>query len=134
MKKKNLITNNGITICDSIVMSVKNKRPNFRKAEAVFIAVLGFVSVLMSFFGMFDFNYDRFKVVSAAVLFSAGYITLILMNKKSAFWVMASSLIVFGLAAFKFMNKITDGFKYVYNIIYRDSFHTDINLLWKRNQ
>ncbi|MBR6393516.1 MAG: transglutaminase domain-containing protein [Ruminococcus sp.] len=127
MKKKNLITNNGITICDSIVMSVKNKRPNFRKAEAIFIAVLGFVSVLMSFFGMFDFNYDRFKVAAAAVLFSIGYITLILMNKKSAFWVMASSLIVFGLAAFKFMNKITDGFKFVYNIIYRDSFHTDIN-------
>lgn len=126
MKRKAIQNANGITICDSIVMSVKRKRPNFRKLESVLIAVMGFTSVIMSFLGMFDFNFDAGKVAVAAVLFSAFYITLILIARK-ALWVILYSIGVFAFAAYKMIDKITNGFKFVYNIIYRDSFHTEIN-------
>ncbi len=126
MKKKAIQNANGITICDSIVMSVKKKRPNFRKLESVLIAVIGFTSVIMSFLGMFEFEYDAGKVAIAAVLFSAFYITLILIARK-ALWIILYSIGVFAFAAYKMIDKITDGFKFVYNVIYKDSFNTEIN-------
>ena len=59
MKRKNIQNNSGIEICDSIVMSVKKKREDLRKPAAVLIAVIGFVSVIMSFLKMFDLPLSR---------------------------------------------------------------------------
>ena len=52
MKHKKLKNSNGITISDSIIMSVKKKRPNFRVIEGVTVAVCGFVATIMSFFSI----------------------------------------------------------------------------------
>ena len=65
--KKAVLNANGIEICDSMVMSVKKKNINFRKVQAVGIAVAGFVSAVMSFLTMFDFRYDS-TAVHIAVL------------------------------------------------------------------
>lgn len=125
--KNNVIKNrNGITICDSIVMSVKNKRPYLRRLESVIIAVIGFVSVIMSFLGMFSFVYNKSAVVMAAVFFSIFYIVFILINRK-ALWIIAASLLLLAGAAVKMIGDITEGFKFVYNIIYRESMKNDIN-------
>jgi transglutaminase domain-containing protein len=126
MKKHTVQNSNGIIIYDSIVMSVKKKRPDLRKFESVVIAVIGFVSVIMSFLGMFSFNYSVPKVVGAAVFFSVFYIALTLINRK-LIWIVAASLVAFAALAFKMMERITDGFKFVYNVIYREAFHSDIN-------
>ena len=126
MKKDNIKNRNGIAICDSIVMSVKNKRPYLRRLESVIIAVIGFVSVIMSFLGMFNFVYNKSAVVTAAIFFSIFYITLILINRK-ALWIIAASLLVLTGAAVKMLDDITEGFKFVYNIIYKESMKNDIN-------
>lgn len=126
MKKDNIKNRNGIAICDSIVMSVKNKRPYLRRLESVIIAVIGFVSVIMSFLGMFNFVYNKSAVFTAAIFFSIFYITLILINRK-ALWIIAASLLVLTGAAVKMLDDITEGFKFVYNIIYKESMKNDIN-------
>ncbi len=116
----------GITICDSIVMSVKKKRPNLRKAEAVLVAVCGFTSVIMSFLGMFTFNFSIAPVLTAAIAFSAFYITLSVIGGKAQ-WLIPVSAVIFVAAAVKMHEKILLGLKYVYNIIYKEAFHTEIN-------
>lgn len=126
MKNNNINNKNGITICDSIIMSVKNKRPYMRRLESVIIAVIGFVSVIMSFFGMFSFVYNKGAVITAAVFFSLFYITLILINRK-ALWIIAASLLLLTGAAVKMLDDITEGFKFVYNVIYKESLKNDIN-------
>lgn len=130
MKKKDLQqnnnTNNGISICDSIVMSVKKKRPNFRSAEAVLIAVIGYVSVIRSFLGMFGFTYDRKTVVYGGIVFSLIYILLSLTRKK-AVWLVSLSVIAGAVFLHRGLDTITLGYKYVYNVIYHTSFHTDIS-------
>lgn len=126
MKKNTKENFNGISICDSIVMSVKEKRPNTRTLEAIIISVIGFVSVIMAFFGMFEFKYNAAAVAAASVIVSLFYIPLISM-KKGGLWISASSLVLFAIAAFKMRRTIADGFKFVYNIIYKDSFHSEIN-------
>lgn len=126
MKKHTVQNSNGIIIHDSIVMSVKKKRPDLRKFESVVIAAIGFVSVIMSFLGMFSFNYNVPKVVGAAVFFSVLYIALILINRK-LLWAVAVSLVAFAALAFKMSGRITEGFKFVYNVIYKESFHSDVN-------
>ena len=126
MKKNNIQNRNGIAVCDSIVMSVKNKRPDTRRFESVIIAFIGLVSVLMSFLGMFSFEYNKTAVISAVLIFSVFYITLILINRK-ALWIIAASIIVMAGAAVKMLDDITEGFKFTYNVIYRESFKNDIN-------
>ncbi len=126
MKNNNINNKNGITICDSIIMSVKNKRPYLRRLESVIIAVIGFVSVIMSFFGMFSFVYNKGAVITAAVFFSVFYITLILINRK-ALWIIAASLLFLTGSAVKMLDDITEGFKFVYNVIYKESLNSDIN-------
>ncbi len=126
MKKKVLQNNNGVVICDSIVMSVRKKRPNLRKPEAVFIAVMGFVSVIMSFLGMFEFNYNQNTLIMAAFGLSVFYIALSLIGKR-ALWVMLGSVLAFVFAAYKMLGSIASGFKFMYNIVYSDSYHTEIN-------
>lgn len=126
MKKNNIKNRNGIDVCDSIVMSVKNKRPYTRRFESVIIAVIGLVSVIMSFLGMFNFEYNKGAVISAVFIFSIFYITLILINRK-ALWIIAASLILLTGAALKMLDEITEGFKFTYNVIYKESFKNDIN-------
>ena len=126
MKKKVTQNNNGIVICDSIVMSVKQKRPDIRKAEAVIIAVMGFVSVIMSFLGMFHFNFNENKFIIMAVSLSVFYITVALIGKR-ALWIMFVSVIAFVCMAYQKINTIAEGFKFIYNVIYSDSYHTPIH-------
>lgn len=125
MKRKNIQNSNGIAICDSIVMSVKNKHLSMRTPISVIIAIIGFVSVIMSFLGMFSFNFESEKIILAAVGFSIFYITLIVIGGKTL-WIYGLSLLAFTFAAYKKAEAITLGFKYVYNIIYSDSFKTEI--------
>lgn len=126
MKKKVTQNNNGIMICDSIVMSVRKKRPDIRKSEAVVIAVTGFVSVIMSFLGMFDFNYNKSQFVLTAALVSLLYITVAIIGKKSL-WIMLVSAAAFVGMAYRKINVLADGFRFIYNIIYSDSYHTEIH-------
>lgn len=126
MKKKSTPNSNGIAICDSIVMSVKKKKLNTRTPLAVLLAVCGFTSVIMSFLGMFTLHFDKFVFVTAAVIVSLFYITMSVIGRK-ALWAYAASTLVFAFAAYKNLRKIVKGFKFVYNIIYKASYHTDVN-------
>lgn len=126
MKRKNSQNINGISISDSIVMSVKRKNANYRKPFSALIAVIGFVSVLMSFFGMFSFRYNSRKVAMAAICFSLFYLALSLIGKK-ALWLYGGSAVVFIAFAYKKLSLISNGFKFVYNVIYKASYHTQIN-------
>lgn len=125
MKKKTPRDYSGIIICDSITMSVKKKNHNLRKIESLIIAVLGFVSVIMSFLTMYDFNYSVSAVIQTAVISSAFYIFFTLAGKR-VFWYVGGSMTVFALFAWKFCRQIINGYKYVYNVIYCDSTHTSI--------
>ncbi|MDE7098087.1 MAG: hypothetical protein K2O60_02950, partial [Ruminococcus sp.] len=90
MNKKNLQKNNGITVCDSIIMSVREKRFNLRQIEAVTVAVIGYISAIMSFLGMFEFNFSRKLFILLAVVFSAFYIILSLAGKKMMWLIIIS--------------------------------------------
>ena len=98
MSKKKKQNSNGIKVNDSIVMSVKKRKGNYRRLEAVIIAVIGYVSVIMAFLTMFDMNYNKTTVLVAGTIFSAVYITLSLLGKKGA-WLITGSLIEFLYAA-----------------------------------
>jgi len=126
MKKKFKQNNNGVVICDSIVMSVKKNRPDLRKPEAVFIAVMGYVSVIMSFLGMFSFNYNESQFMITVVGMSVFYIAIALIGKR-ALWIMLASLGIFVWTAYRKINAIAEGFKFIYNVIYSDSYHTQIH-------
>ncbi|SEH37435.1 Transglutaminase-like superfamily protein [Ruminococcus flavefaciens] len=126
MKRKNSQNINGISISDSIVMSVKRKNANYRKPFSALIAVIGFTSVLMSFFGMFPFRFNGKTVAMAAIGFSIFYLTLSLLGKK-ALWVYGGSIAAFVIYAYKKSSLISMGFKFVYNIIYKTSYHSEIN-------
>ena len=130
MKKKetqqNNNVNNGIAICDSIVMSVKKKRINLRRPEAIIIAVMGYMSVIMAFLGMFSFHYDRSIVANAAVVFSGIYILISLTGKKSG-WLVGLTAIIGVYLIYRNSDDIVSGFQYVYNVIYKDSYHTEIS-------
>ena len=117
MKRKNIQNSNGIAVCDSIVMSVKNKRNNMRKPFSVFIALIGYYSVILAFLGMFDLKFDHGKVAVWSCILAAFYITLTVIEKK-ALWVFTGSLFVYVAAVYKKLSVIVMGFKYIYNIIY----------------
>ena len=124
MKRRSVNNNNGITICDSIIMSVKRKKADFRTAIAVFIAVTGFVSVIMSFLGMFSLNYSKTAFIGAAAGFSVLYITLCVIDGRTI-WIYAGTFIFYIGAAFRYRKYIYDGFRYVYNSIYKAAYHTE---------
>lgn len=126
MKQKATKNYSGITICDSIVVSVRKKRRNLRRLEAVIIAVIGFVSVIMSFLEMFSFSFKTVPVIYAAVICSVIYISISLCKNKGL-WLYLGSILIFALGIIKYLKQITNGFKYVYNIIYSTSNHTEIN-------
>ena len=116
MKKKNKQNLNGISISDSIVMSVKRKNTNYRKPYSAVIAIMGFVSILMSFLGMFKFHYNGKKIFFAAVALTAFYLTLSVIGRK-ALSVYGASIVIFIIAAYRKSANIAMGFKFVYNII-----------------
>ena len=126
MKKKNKQNLNGISISDSIVMSVKRKNTNYRKPYSAVIAIMGFVSILMSFLGMFKFHYNGKKVFFAAVALTAFYLTLSVIGRK-ALSVYGASIVIFIIAAYRKSANIAMGFKFVYNIIYKTAYKTEIS-------
>ncbi len=117
MKKTTTTNYNGIVICDSITMSVKKKKPDMRSLHAVIISVIGFVSVICSFLYMFDFNYSRSSVITAAVFFSLAYI-IINLFKKRTMWIVGGTFLVFLYFVYKNIGEIVKGYKFVYNVIY----------------
>lgn len=127
MKKNKNITRstNGILVCDSIVMSVKKKRLNTRRIEAVLIGLAGYISTIMAFLGMFSFNYSKKAFVIAAVVFSALYITLSLIGRKAMLIITATAVGAM-VMAYKYIDSIALGFKFVYNVIYRTSYRSEI--------
>lgn len=125
MKRKNIQNSNGISVCDSIVMSVKEKRTNLRKPFAVLIALVGYFSVILAFFGMFNINCDRGKIFTASCLLAAVYTLLTILEKK-LMWLFIASLFAYVFAVYKKLTAIVLGFKYIYNIIYSRSYLTDI--------
>lgn len=133
MKSNFTHNSSGINISDSIIMSVRNKKRNMRIPLMTLIAVCGFVSVILSFLGMFRLNYDRTSLAVAASVISAFYITLTIINKK-ALWVYSFSILVFIAAAYRYIGAIIEGFKFVYNIIYMDSFKTKLKYYKYVNQ
>ena len=126
MKNRSENNNNGIIICDSIVMSVRKKKTDLRLPVAVMLALCGYISVIMSFLGMFSLNYSRAALVTAVCGFSLFYIILTLTGGR-ALWGYAGSILVFTAAALRKRRYIREGFKFVYNIIYRKAYHTDIS-------
>lgn len=126
MNKKNLQKNNGITVCDSIIMSVREKRFNLRQIEAVTVAVIGYISAIMSFLGMFEFNFSRKLFILSAVVFSSFYIILSLAGKKMM-WLIITSVAGAFAVAYKYIDKLIMGYKYTYNVIYRTSMHKEID-------
>lgn len=125
MKNKVKSNNNGIIVCDSMIMSINKKRPDTRRFESTLIAIMGFVSVIMSFLGMFSLNYNKSQFILTAVIVSVFYITISLIGKHTLF-TMIASILAFALLAIKKISIITDGFKFIYNVIYSDSYHTEI--------
>ncbi len=126
MKKKILQNDNGITVCDSIVMSVKRKNINLRKSEATVIAVIGYVSTIMAFLKMFDFNFSKTAFVFSAFMFSVIYITLALIGKK-AIWFIITTSFAAAAVSYKFIEDISTGYKFAYNTIYRTAMHIEID-------
>ena len=125
MKRKNIQNKNGISISDSIVMSVKRKHANYRKPFSAAIAIIGFVSIIKAFLGMFHFHYSVSTVFMAAAVIGAFYLTLSIIGKR-ALWVYAASVIVFVVCAYRKAAKIALGFKFIYNIVYKDAYHSEI--------
>lgn len=123
--KKHIQKNNGIAVCDSIVMSVRNRRPNLRKAESVLIAVIGYVSTIMVFLTMFRFRYNEAALLFSGILFSVVYILLSL-SRKAALPGIIVSLLLGGGISLKCLDAASLGFKYIFNVIYKASYHTEI--------
>ena len=116
MKRKNIQNANGISISDSIVMSVKQKHTNLRKFYSVVIAIIGFVSVIMAFLGMYGIHYNKKAVVFSGMIMLAFYLTLSVIGSK-ALWIYGASAVVFLFSAYKKISKLVLGYKYIYNVI-----------------
>lgn len=125
MKKKNLKNTSGITVCDSIVMSVKKKHVNFRRIEAIFIALTGYVSTIMVFLCMFDPEYNSAALIASAVFFSVVYIFLSLIG-KNAIWLIIFTIGAGGAVLSQKIDEIAQGYKFIFNLIYKASYHTKI--------
>lgn len=126
MKRKLKQKYNGITISDSIVMSVKRKNSNPRKPFSVAIALIGFVSFIMAFLGMYRLPFDTEKVFFASICILAFYITISVIGGR-ALWLYPASLVLFLFAAFKKASKIMLGYKFAYNFIYKVTFESKID-------
>ena len=126
MKRKNIQNTNGINISDSIVMSVKQKHLSMRKFYAAAITIIGMLSVIMSFLGMFHFRYNKSTVIAAFFCFAAFHILIVLKGGK-ALGAYLLSVLGFLFFAYRKSKKIVLGFKFVYNIIYKEAFDSKLN-------
>lgn len=127
MKRKNIQNTNGINISDSIVMSVKQKHPSMRKFYAAAISVIGMLSVVMSFLGMYHFRYSKSTVVAAFFCFAAFHILIALKGGK-ALGAYLLSLMGFLFFVYKKKKKILLGYKFVYNVICKEAFDSNATL------
>ena len=125
MKKRKKENNNGIAICDSIVMSVKTRKHDLRRIESVIIAVIGFAAPIMAFFSMFEFDFEPAPLVAASILFSLFYIGVSLSGKKGL-WAYFGSVMLFIALGARNIDDISLGFKFAYNTIYKVSLNTKI--------
>ena len=126
MKKKLKQNYNGISISDSIVMSVKRKNSNPRKPFSVAIALIGFISFIMAFLGMYKLPFDTEKVLFGSIFILAFYITVSVIGGR-ALWLYPASLVLFLFAAFKKASKLVLGYKFAYNFIYKVTFESKID-------
>ena len=112
MKRKNIQNSNGITISDSIVMSVKQKHPSMRKLFSVVITLIGMLSVIMAFLGMFHFRYEKSTVVTAFICFAALHI-LVAVRGQKLLGVYFISVLSFLFLAYRKSATLVMGFKFV---------------------
>lgn len=127
MKKKTKQYNNsGIKICDSIAMSVKKKNTDLRLLEGILIAIIGYISTAMVFLTMFSFKCNTASMMLSAGFFSVIYIVFSSMKNRGLAPILIS-MGIFGAIFWRKIDLIALGFKYVYNVIYRVSYHTEIN-------
>lgn len=124
-KRKNIQNSNGITVSDSIIMSVKNKKRNYRKPYSVMVALFGYLSVILSVFGMFSINCNHGSVFLAVCGFAFIYLILSLIEGK-AVWIYIASGVLFFISLFMKFKDVVNGCKYVFNDIYSSSYHTSI--------
>ena len=115
MKRKNIQNTNGITISDSIVMSVKQKHPSMRKLYAAAISLIGMLSVIIAFLQMFHFRYNKSTVAAAFICFATFHILISLKGGKA---LSAYLLSIFGflIIAYKKYENIKTGVKFVRNV------------------
>ena len=128
MNRKNVQNINGISISDSIIMSVKQKHTNLRKLYSSIIAFIGIISVIMAFLGMFNLNYNKNAVFLSGMVILAFYITVSAIGGK-ALWLYGISVFIFLISLLKYyLDKVPDnknqeksklilGFEYVANIV-----------------
>ena len=107
-------------------MSVRQKRPDTRTIYSVLIAVLGYVSVTVSFISMFSFDFDAPRFFAFMAVFSVLYIALSLGGSVGSFLV-TLSLIAFVVFGYRNIDMISAGYKFIYNTIYSAAYNTDIS-------
>lgn len=116
----------GIKINDSIIMSVKKRRKNFRELESLIIALCGYVGIIMFFLNTFTIPFDIQSIVVSSSLFAVIYGTVSTIRGKTA-WTFLGSLIIMGLGVFRYYREIKTGFCLVFNIMYKRFTDTGIN-------
>lgn len=125
--KKEVKNISGIKINDSIKMSVKKKRKNFRGFEALIIAYCGFIGIIMFFLSTFDIPFDRHSVLISSIIFSAVYGIISSVKGKTALVFFPSGLLIFLVGILKYYEQIKTGFFLVFNIMYKRLTDTGIN-------
>lgn len=125
MKKENLNLS-GIKINDSITMSVRHRRKNFRELESLFIALCGYSGIILFFLNTFTIPFDSQTILIFSVIFALLYGTASTLRGK-AMWIFPLTFAVMGLGAFRYYNQIKSGFCLVFNIMYKKFTDTGIN-------
>ncbi|MDE5946888.1 MAG: hypothetical protein K2G63_06275 [Oscillospiraceae bacterium] len=125
--KKEVKNISGIKINDSIKMSVKKKRRNFREFEALIIAYCGFAGIIMFFLSTFDIPFDQNSILISSIIFSVLYGIISTLKGKTALVFFPSSLLIFLAGILKYYEQIKTGFCLVFNIMYKRLTDTGIN-------
>ncbi|MBO7474019.1 MAG: transglutaminase domain-containing protein [Ruminococcus sp.] len=126
MKRKQTQNSNGISISDSIIMSVKHKNSNPRKPFSVIITLIGFISFIMAFLSMYALPFNKGNVLFASLCILAFYITISVIGGKTL-WLYLASFLFFIFAVYKKSKLLKSGYKFVYNFIYKVTFEKDID-------
>ena len=125
MKKTKKNDFSGIVINDSIMLAVEKKKINLRKTLSCLIAVLGFSSLIFSFFSMFSIKCESSHIIIASVIFSV-INTVISLKKGRALWFIPVLAVIFGIVLYRDYVNIIAGFKFVYNELYKVSNSVEI--------